>query len=105
MFWEKEEEETFKPKEKRPTETGIEESKIDTIINRLELITQQVNSISEYLTNISQRVGKAIDASIAFQRDMDDLERRIELIKSRMKELEHIVPEVELGEKFGKKAA
>jgi len=105
MFWEKEEEETFKPKEKKPAETEVEESKMDEIMDRLELITQQVNLLSEYLTSIYQRVSKSIDASVAYQRDLDDLERRIELIKSRMEELEHIVPEVELGDKLGKKAA
>ena len=102
MSWGKEEE-TFKPKEKKPVET--EESKMDEIMDRLEVITQQVNLLSEYLTNISQRVSKSIDVSVAYQRDLDDLERRIELIKSRMEELENIVPEVELGDKLGKKAA
>lgn len=104
MFWEKEDEETFKPKEKT-VEKEVEESKMDEIVDRLEIITQQVNMISEYLSNVSRRVSKAIDASVAYQRDLDDLERRIELIKSRMKEIEHIVPEVELGDKLGKKAA
>jgi len=104
MFWEKEDEETFKPKEKT-VEKEVEESKMDEIMDRLEIITQQVNLISEYLSNVSRRVSKAIDASVAYQRDLDDLERRIELIKSRMQELEHIVPEVELGDKLGKKAA
>ena len=103
MSWGKEEEETFKPKEKKPIET--KETKMDEIMDRLEVITQQVNLLSEYITNISQRVSKSIDASVAYQRDLDDLERRIELIKSRMEELENIVPEVELGDKLGKKAA
>ncbi len=103
MSWEKEE--TFKTKEKKSAETEVKESKMDEIMDRLELITQQVNLISGYLSNVSQRVSKAIDASVAYQRDLDDLERRIELIKSRMEELEHIVPEVELGDKLGKKAA
>jgi len=104
MFWEKEDEETFKPKQKT-VEKEVEESKMDEVMVKLESITQQVNLISEYLTNVSQRVSKAIDASVAYQRDLDDLERRIELIKSRMEELENIVPEVELGDKLGKKAA
>ena len=104
MLWDKEEE-TFEPKEKKPVETEVEESKMDEVMDRLEVITQQVNLLSEYLTNISQRVNKAMDASVAYQRDLDDLERRIELIKSRMEELENIVPEVKLGKKFGKKAA
>jgi len=104
MSWQKEEE-SFKPKEKKPAEIEIEKSKIDEIMDRLNLITKQVNSISEYLSNVSQKVSKAIDASVAYQRDMDDLERRIELIKSKIDELDQIVPEVKLGKKFGKKAA
>jgi flagellar biosynthesis chaperone FliJ len=105
MFWEKEDEESFRPKEKESNEVEVDESKIDDIVIRLDSITKQVNMISQYLTNISQRVSKAIDASVAYQRDIDDLERRINLVKSRMEELENIVPEVELGDKLGKKAA
>jgi len=43
-------EETFKVKEKR---VEISESKINSIMERLELITQQVNLISDYLITIS----------------------------------------------------
>ncbi len=101
MLWESEEE-TFKRKPKR-FEERVDESKINAIMKRLELITQQVNLISKYLSNVSKRVGEALEASVAYQRDLDDLERRIKLIKSRMEELENIVPEVEM-KKFGRKA-
>jgi len=43
-------EETFKVKEKH---VEISESKINSIMERLELITQQVNLISDYLITIS----------------------------------------------------
>jgi flagellar biosynthesis chaperone FliJ len=102
MFWKKEEE-TFKPEEKESDETEVGESEMKVIMNRLELITRQVNLISEYLSNISQRVSKAMDASIAYQKDLDDLERRIELLRSRIEEIESI-PEVELKRKVGRKA-
>jgi hypothetical protein len=43
-------EETFKAKEKH---VEIGESKMNSIMERLELITQQVNLISDYLITIS----------------------------------------------------
>jgi len=98
------EEETFKVKEKRVEIEKIEESKINSIMGRLELITQQVNLISNYLMNISQKVSKSIDASVAYQRDLDDLERRIESVKSKIEDLENVVPEVQLEKKVGRRA-
>ena len=103
MFW-KGEEETFKVKPKK-LEEKIDESKITSIVDRLETITQQVNLISRYLANVSRKVSKAIDASVAYQRDLDELERRIELLRSRIEELENITPEVRLEKNLGKKAA
>jgi len=112
MFWSRDEEETFKPKkeeveelteEAKPEEK--EETGVESIDQRLERITQQVNLIANYLSNISQRVSKAIDASVAYQKDLDDLETRINQIKARIEELEHVVPEVDLEKVLGKKAA
>jgi len=113
MFWSRGEEETFKPEkeeveeitEEAKPEERTEEDKIESIMERLETITQQVNLLAKYFSNISQRVSKAIDASVAYQRDLDDLERRIELVRSRIEELEHFAPEVELEREIGKKAA
>jgi len=98
------EEETFKKKPKMLEERQVE-SKINMIMKRLETMTQQIDLISRYLSNVSKRVGKAIDASTAYQKDLDDLERRLRLIKSKIEELENVVPEVKLKEKFGGKAA
>ncbi len=103
MFFESDEE-TFREKSKKVEGKPIE-SKIDTIMERLEMMTQQIDMISRYLSTVSKRVGKALDASVAYQRDLDDLERRINLVKSRMNELENVVPEVEIKESIGRKAA
>jgi polyhydroxyalkanoate synthesis regulator phasin len=113
MFWKRDEEETFGPKkeveeELEVTEIEPEEKKevsAESINKKLETITQQVNLIAKYLSNISQRVSKAIDASVAYQKDLDDLERRINQLKSRLEELENVVPEVELEKALGKKAS
>jgi len=112
MFWSRSEEETFKPKKEEVEEVTEEaepeekkEVSEETINERLETITKQVNLIAKYLSNISQRVGKAIDASVAYQRDLDELESRINQIKSRIEELDHVAPEVELEKVLGKKAA
>ena len=97
-------EETFKKRPKMPEES-LMESKINNIMKRLEVMTQQIDLISRYLSTVSNRVSKAIDASVAYQRDLDDLERRINLIKSKMGELENVAPEVKFKEKFGVKAS
>ena len=49
----RDEEETFKVKEKHVEIEKIDESKMDSIMERLELITQKVDLISDYLTSIS----------------------------------------------------
>ncbi|MDI6826112.1 MAG: hypothetical protein QMD36_02865 [Candidatus Aenigmarchaeota archaeon] len=102
-MWARDEEETFKVKERHVETEKTEESRINSIMERLELITQQINLISNYLMNISQKVSKSIDASVAYQRDLDDLERRIDFLRSRLEEIESI-PEVELKRKVGKRA-
>jgi len=100
----RDEEETFKVKEKHVEIEKIDESKLNSIMERLELIEQQINLISNYLMNISQKVSKSIDASVAYQRDLDDLERRIESVKSKIEDLENVVPEVQLERKVGRRA-
>jgi archaellum component FlaC len=100
----RDEEETFKPKEKRVEIEKIDESKINSIMERLELITEQVNLISNYLMNVSKKVSKSMDASAAYQKDLDNLERKVEAIKSKIEDLEHVVPEVQLERKTGRRA-
>jgi len=100
----RDEEETFIVKEKTTEIKKIEESKINSIVERLELITQQVNLISNYLMNISKRVSKSKDTSVAYQKDLNDLEKKIESIKSKIEDLENVVPEVQLEKKIGRRA-
>jgi archaellum component FlaC len=100
----RDEEETFKVKEKHVEIEKVDESKINSIMERLELITEQVNLISSYLLNVSKRVNKSIDASATYQKDLDNLEKKIETIKSKLEELEDVVPEVQLERKIGKRA-
>jgi flagellar biosynthesis chaperone FliJ len=105
----RDEEEVFVKKEKKPEkfekeEVKEEKDKIDSLMDRVEVIAQQVNIISKYLSNISQKVSKAVDASVAYQRDLDDLDRRINLLKSKLEEIENVVPEVELERKTGRRA-
>lgn len=109
MFWSRDEEETFKPKKEEIEELEEEQEEkkevsVGSIMEKLETISQQVNLISNYLSNISQRVSKAIDASVAYQKDLDYLENRIELLRSKLENLENVVPEIELKKKFGKSA-
>ena len=100
----RDEEETFKPKEKRVEIEKIDESKINSIMERLELITEQVNLISNYLMNVSKKVSKSMDASATYQKDLDNLERKVEAIKSKIEDLENVVPEVQLERKTGRRA-
>jgi cob(I)alamin adenosyltransferase len=100
----RDEEETFVIKEKSTEIEKIEQFKINSIVERLELITQQVNLISNYLMNISKRVSKSKDTSVAYQKDLNDLEKKIESIKSKIEDLENVVPEVQLEKKVGRRA-
>jgi len=103
-MWDRDEEETFKSKEKRVEIEKVDESKINSISERLELITQQVNLMSSYLMNVSKKVNKSIDASAIYQKESDNLERKIESIKSKLEDLENIVPEVQMERKVGRRA-
>ncbi|MCX6821637.1 MAG: hypothetical protein NTW30_02545 [Candidatus Aenigmarchaeota archaeon] len=100
----RDEEETFKPKEKHVEIEKVDESKINSIMERLELITEQVNLISNYLMNVSKKVSKSMDASATYQKDLDNLERKVEAIKSKIEDLEDVVPEVQLERKTGRRA-
>jgi len=100
----RDEEETFEPKEKRVEIEKIDESKINSIMERLELITEQVNLISNYLMNVSKKVSKSMDVSATYQKDLDNLERKVEAIKSKIEDLENVVPEVQLERKTGRRA-
>ena len=103
MLFESNEEE-FKIKPKFVKEKEIE-GKINGIMQKLDIMTQQVELLSKYISTISKKVGKALDASVAYQRDLDDLERRVNLIKSKMEQVENVVPEVRFKEKFGVNAS
>jgi flagellar biosynthesis chaperone FliJ len=101
----RDEEEVFVKKEKKPEKFEKEEKdKINSLMDRVEIIAQQVNIISKYLSNISQKVSKVVDASVAYQRDLDDLDQRINLLKSKLEEIENVVPEIELERKTGRRA-
>ena len=98
----RDEEEVFVKKEKKPEKFEKEEKdKINSLMDRVEIIAQQVNIISKYLSNISQKVSKVVDASVAYQRDLD---QRINLLKSKLEEIENVVPEIELERKTGRRA-
>ena len=103
-MWDRDEEETFKSKEKHVEIEKVDESKINSISERLELITQQVNLMSSYLMNVSKKANKSIDASAIYQKELDNLERKIESIKSKLEDLENIVPEVQMERKVGRRA-
>jgi flagellar biosynthesis chaperone FliJ len=105
----RDEEEVFVKKERKPEKIekeGVKEErdKINSLMERVETIAQQVNIISKYLSTISQKVSKAVDASVAYQRDLDDLDQRINLLRSKLEEIENVVPEVELEKKTGRRA-
>jgi flagellar biosynthesis chaperone FliJ len=102
----RDEEEFFVKKEKKPIEVKeeTEKDKINSLMDRVETIAQQVNIISKYLSTISQKVSKVVDASVAYQRDLGDLDQRINLLRSKLEEIENVVPEVELERKTGRRA-
>jgi len=103
MLWE-DEEETFKFKPKKLDLGKLDETKIDVIEERLDSVQQQINMISKYLGDVSKRISKVIDTSLSFQEELNDLEKRIQAIRSKVENLENVVPEVELKSKLGRKA-
>ena len=103
MFFE-DEEENFKFKPKTIDLVKFDETKINAIEERLDSIQQQIDLISKYLVNVSKRVSKIIDTSLSFQKELNELEKRIKVIRSKVETLENVVPEVELESKLGRRA-
>jgi len=106
VFWNtRREEETFKVKIKKETKSEkIPEPNVEEAIQKLNKITEQVNLMSRYLSYLSEKFDKTIDSAIAYDRSLDDIERRINLLRSKIEEMEIASPSVGLGQKSEKRA-
>jgi len=110
VFWDsRKEEETFRAKIKKGEKSIVKTEKlpepdVEEVLKKLNKITEQVNLMSRYLSYLSEKFDKTIDSAIAYDRGLDDIESRINLLRSRIEEMEIASPSVGLGEKSGKRA-
>ena len=105
MFWNsRKEEEVFrtKPRMKPEKVEKLPEPNVEEALQKLNRITEQVNLMSRYLSYLSEKFDKTIDSAIAYDRSLDDIERRINLLKSKIEEMEIATPSVELRERSRK---
>lgn len=99
MFWDtRREEEIVKRKPTKPVEVRrTEELGIESTLNKLDTIVQQVSLLSRYLSYLSDKVDKAIDRTVAYERGLDDLERRINQLGTRIGKFQTASPSVMLA--------
>ncbi|MBD3155618.1 MAG: hypothetical protein GF368_03095 [Candidatus Aenigmarchaeota archaeon] len=96
------EEETFdfKPKtEKKPQTISVsDQPNMGEVVEKINTITQQINLISKYLSYLSQKFDKTIDDAMTYDKTLDDIEGRINSLKSKIERLEIVSPDIDLAE-------
>lgn len=96
------EEETFefKPKveKKQKTIPVSDQPNMEEVVEKINTITQQINLISKYLSYLSQKFDKTIDDAMTYDKTLDDIEGRINSLKSKIERLEIVSPDVGLAE-------
>lgn len=100
------EEEAFmvKPQTIQPESLTTQQLNLEEIVDKLNKILQQVNLISMYLSHLSKKFDKTLDMAVAYNKDLDEIEARIETLKSRMNVFEMEEPSVSIERKVGRKA-
>ncbi|MEM5793595.1 MAG: hypothetical protein QXY45_04565 [Candidatus Aenigmatarchaeota archaeon] len=99
MFWKSQQEEEFKFKPK--LEQKIVETKtIDTteIMEKINTLTEQINTISKYLSYLSQKFDRTLEGAVAYDKTLSEIERRINALREKIDELEIVSPDVDLAE-------
>lgn len=115
MFWDvRKEEEVFlnrvNLKREEPEKTKavkqevIEEpQEIDDTTEKLNKITEQINLMSRYLTYLSEKFDKTIDSAITYDRNLDNIESRIDQLKDKIENFDFVDSSVNL-ERSSRKA-
>ena len=110
MFWDiRKEEEVFFRKEK-PEEKELEIKKdiptpeTDEASEKLNKITEQINLMSRYLTYLSEKLDRTIDSAITYDRNLDDIEARINTLRQKIENLDVVDSSVKLEKSSSKKA-
>jgi len=104
MFWNnKTEEEIFKSVKAKP-ETFKEKDKVDSTLEgamvKINKITEQINLMSRYLSYLSEKFDKTIDSAIAYDKTLDEIESRINLLRAKIDDLDSVSsPSVKMGER------
>ncbi|OGI14942.1 hypothetical protein A3K63_02840 [Candidatus Micrarchaeota archaeon RBG_16_49_10] len=116
MFWDvRKEEEVFLRKVKREEKPIIEPLQYEEIViepeeklaaddtaERLNKITEQINTMSRYLSHLSERLDKAVVAQPAGEKPHDEIETKIKSLKERIDAFDFSDSSVDLQGSFGK---
>jgi len=101
MFWKNQEEEDFKFKpvlKQNFQATSSQQININEIMEKIGAITEQINTISKYLSYLSQKVEKTVENSGVYDKTLDEIEKRINSLREKIDELEIVSPDVDLAE-------
>jgi len=105
MFWNSRREEesfNFKPKVEGKTQFISNQFDMEEILDKINTITEQINLMSKYLSYLSQKFDKTIDNAITYDKTLDEIENRINSLKSKIEDLEIVSPDVDLAEDRGR---
>ena len=105
-MFERSEEEIFVNKPKRSID--IDDSanmKVNSLVKKIDIMMQKMMLITSSLDYISNKVDKALDELVAYDRSLDEIESRINMIKSKISEMDALAPSVEIENVSGRDEA
>ena len=105
-MFERSEEEIFVNKPKRSIDFDTSANiKINSLMKKIDIMMQKMMLIMNSLDYISSKVDKALDELVAYDRSLDEIESRINTIKSKINEMDALAPSVEIENVSGRDEA
>ena len=105
-MFERSEEEIFVNKPKRSIDFDTSANmKINSLMKKIDVMMQKMMLIMNSLDYISSKVDKALDELVAYDRSLDEIESRINTIKSKINEMDALAPSVEIENVSGRDEA
>ena len=96
-MFERMEEEDFSSKPTRSIDLDDRTNmKVNILIKKIDMMFQKMILLENLLNHISSKVDKALDELVAYDRSLEEIETRINTIKSRIDDIDASAPSVEI---------
>ena len=105
-MFERMEEENFSNKPVRSIDLDDRTNmKVNILIKKIDMMFQKMILLENLLDHISNKVDKALDELVAYDRSLEEIEARINIIKSRIDDIDASAPSVEIESVSGRDSA